>query len=386
MNQANNIHFYTNLPLREDDLSDLMANEQAFADVPGDWRVVLTDIQDSTSAVQNGLHQEVNLIATGSIIAALNIAHEAGITIPFFFGGDGATLLVPDTLVDEVMGALLEHQENTRRNFDLHLRVGQVRVSDIYERGHILKIVKTQIGEQFSIPVVVGSGLDDLENLIKGESLRPYSPKFKTPTLNLDGMECKWDRIQPPENLQEVVCLLVDAQNEEAQASAFKAVLDKIDRIYGSRKQRNPVSVGKLRLDPHFRKMLTEMRVKLGRDSVFYLIKNWLIIHISRFYFQLLKGGRNQLRRITEFSDTLAIDGRINTVITGTPEQRRQLIAELDQLEQKGVIRYGIHVSPESIVSCYVRGRDNEQVHFVDGSEGGYTQAARVLKGKVVGS
>ena len=83
-------------------------------------------------------------------------------------------------------------------------------------------------------------------------------------------------------------------------------------------------------------------------------------------------------------SDTLVLDGRINTVISGTTRQREQLAAALDELEQKGEISYGLHVSKESVMSCYVRNLNDNHVHFVDGSEGGYTRAATVLKKKII--
>jgi len=34
-------------------------------------------------------------------------------------------------------------------------------------------------------------------------------------------------------------------------------------------------------------------------------------------------------------------------------------------------------------MSCYVRDRKDQHVHFVDGSGGGYTQAAGMLKKKI---
>ncbi|WP_417786530.1 DUF3095 family protein [Tenacibaculum sp.] len=56
----------------------------------------------STAAVESGYSELVNLIASGSIIAALNIASKYEIDIPFFFGGDGATLLVPSVLLEKL--------------------------------------------------------------------------------------------------------------------------------------------------------------------------------------------------------------------------------------------------------------------------------------------
>lgn len=82
-------------------------------------------------------------------------------------------------------------------------------------------------------------------------------------------------------------------------------------------------------------------------------------------------------------SDTLVIDGKINTVITGTAAQRASLQELLDGMEAAGEIVYGLHVSGASIMSCYVRNLHDDHIHFVDGSGGGYTQAARMLKSKL---
>ena len=83
-------------------------------------------------------------------------------------------------------------------------------------------------------------------------------------------------------------------------------------------------------------------------------------------------------------SDTLVIDGKINTVISGTSRQREELKAELDKLEKAGDINYGLYVSKESVMSCYVRNLNEDHIHFVDGAEGGYTKAAGMLKRKAL--
>ena len=87
--------------------------------------------------------------------------------------------------------------------------------------------------------------------------------------------------------------------------------------------------------------------------------------------------------QLVDFSDTLVIDGKINTVISGTTRQRELLETALNELEQNNEIHYGLFVSKESVMSCYVRSMDNNHVHFVDGSDGGYTKAAGVLKEKL---
>ncbi len=95
MASPSNEQFFTRLPVNEIPLSDLLTEEHLFFKIPANWSVIITDVKNSTAAVRNGLHETVNLVATGSIVALLNIAYKSNITVPFFFGGDGATFIVP---------------------------------------------------------------------------------------------------------------------------------------------------------------------------------------------------------------------------------------------------------------------------------------------------
>ena len=61
-----------------------------------------------------------------------------------------------------------------------------------------------------------------------------------------------------------------------------------------------------------------------------------------------------------------------------------QLLSTLDSLERDGSITFGIDVSRASVMSCYVRDRNDQHIHFVDGENGGYTKASIMLKNKVL--
>ena len=89
------------------------------------------------------------------------------------------------------------------------------------------------------------------------------------------------------------------------------------------------------------------------------------------------------LASLVDMSDILVIDGRINTVISGNARQRELLVIALNKIEKVGEIIYGLHVSKESVMSCYVRNMDDRHIHFIDGAEGGYTKAAGLLKHKI---
>jgi len=375
--------FYSRLPVNQIPLGDLLSEEHLFYKVPGNWHVLITDVKKSTGAVESGLHETVNLVATGSIVAVLNLAFKANITIPYFFGGDGATFIVPGSILENVLKALLVHQQNTRRNFNIELRVGHVPVTDIYDKGYSLNVSKLRASGLFSIPIVLGDGLAYAEKVIKGESYSLSPLALVEEDLDLSGMQCRWDKIKPPDNYDEVVSLLVVARDGKKQNMVFKKVIDRLDSIYGILEKRTPITISKLKLKATLGKIALEMKTRLGGYRPVYLFRTWFTTLLGTLYFRT-KTGRTYLTKLVDMSDTLVIDGKINTVISGTTRQRELLQQALDELETAGEIRYGLFVSKESVMSCYVRNLNEDHVHFVDGSEGGYTRAAGMLKRKFI--
>jgi len=374
--------FYTELPLNKTGLDELLGDEKIFIEVPSDWHVVITDIKNSTNAVLEGEHQTVNFLATGSIVIVLNIANKMNIDVPFFFGGDGATFIVPPLIISSVMEALSLYKINSQTNFNLEMRAGCVTVKRIYEDGHKLRIAKHRRSSIFSIPIVLGNGLDYAEKLIKGVDYLAPEYVIQENELDLSGMQCRWDRIAPPDNQEEIVTLLILARDWKQQAAVIRKVMQKIGEIYGSPKQRQPISVTQLRLKTTFSSLKTEILAKFGKFRLFEFLHSQLLYAYSFIYFRTVK-GRRYLKQLVAMSDTLVIDGKINTVISGTAIQRQKLENYLLEIESGKEIFYGLHISSASVMSCYVRNMDDGHIHFVDGSEGGYTQASRILKRKL---
>ena len=145
MTSDTQIQFYKNLPSLERPIAALLTDLTQFRSLPEHWHVIITDIRNSTAAVDRGDHELVNLLATGSIIAILNIAQKYETEIPFFFGGDGATLLVPNLLLDPCLSALGEHQRNALVNFNFDLRVGHVPISSIDQSTSDIRIAKLRL-------------------------------------------------------------------------------------------------------------------------------------------------------------------------------------------------------------------------------------------------
>ncbi|NNF28956.1 MAG: DUF3095 family protein [Gemmatimonadetes bacterium] len=373
--------FYSDLPVRGDSLVELLGDGDHFAHVPGDWHVVVTDIVNSTQSIDGGRHELVNLVAAGSIIAVLNLARARGLRVPFFFGGDGATLIVPKSLLEPGLTALRAHSGRSRNAFDLSLRVGSVAAEDLYAGGHRIGIARHQASERLDVPVVLGDGLIESERRVKSEAGGDAIEHAAQDELDLSGMECRWDRIEPPEKSHEVVCLLLSAIDDRTQAVVFRQVIELIDSIYGAAEARNPVSALRLKLSG--RKVAAETRSRLGRLDPGTFLNTWLSVQLGKLMWSPTRAGRAYKREVAELTDTLVIDGRISTVIAGTEAQRRRLSQRLEAMEDENLIAFGLFVTRQSVMSCYVQDRQGRHIHFVDGADGGYTMAAKVLKRKL---
>jgi len=359
-----------------------------FRDVPPDWFVIISDVKNSTEAVNAGRHNDVNLVAAGSLVVALNIAKSKNIQIPFFFGGDGGTLLVPGQLLNEILIGLSLHNVNTIKNFGLELHIGSRQVKDILSAGHFIKLAKVEFGSGLNKAIVVGDGIKVAEQLIKQSEKEKNNIAENLDELNLTGLECRWDRIKPPNEENEIVCYLIESVNPLEQFEVYRSVLLKLDEIYGSIETRSPLSLDRLKLLLNFQKIRKEMLAKYGRWKANYFTFSFLKTIIGKFFFRFNLNfknlsGREYLSQLISNADTLVIDGRINTIISGKMDKRIKLLNFLSEQEKKGALIYGYHISKESVMTCYIENRNAKHIHFVDGADGGYTEAAKKLKLKL---
>ncbi len=355
----NDLNFYKNVFKNNLPLTELLQNENLFSNVPKNWSIVVTDIENSTNAVANGFHNDVNLSATGSIITVLNTLKKFNntIKIPYFFGGDGSTFILPNTVLKPILLALNNYSQHIRKTLQLNLRVGQLEVEKVYANNVTLRITKLRHNKYLTTPVVLGNGLKYAEQIIK-ESFKVSTTNIKENTKpNLKGMECRWDEIYPNQTDKKVICLLVDCDDEIKQAEVYGTIMKEIDFIFGDLQKRNPISTIKLKLNTSLDKIRKEMYTKIGKHQITYLVSNWLITIIGSFYFKFFKAGKLYKHRVTQLSDTIMLDGFLNTVISGTDKQVNKLKILLDELESNKKIIYGMHITHASIMSCYIEDR-----------------------------
>ncbi|MEP2688906.1 DUF3095 family protein [Maribacter dokdonensis] len=379
--------FYKNLRPFKGTLIELLGDDTYFVDVPKSWHVVVVDILNSTSAVNAGNHHQVNLTATGAIISVLNAIRKVKRSneIPYFFGGDGATFIVPSSLLNKIIDVLENYRIHIKRKIDLVLRVGEIPVSKLIESEVQLKIAKHRLTDKLSIPIVLGDGLKVAESMIKSSFKEEETTAFDETLLNLEGMECRWDQILPDQQQTKVVCLLLDASLEKDQRNVYKKVLAQMDEEFGKFENRQPIKSNNLKLDPNPTKVWEEMKIRLTSTSWMYFFKSWLKSNFGRIYLNLTSSGKQYLSQIEQLSHTFMLDGMINTVFTAEQKSIDRFIAFLDEMERDKKLIYGIHVTHASVMSCYVLDRRTTHSHFVDGTEGGYTSAAKMFKIKKKG-
>lgn len=382
--------FYNRLPVLQGSLEHILSQPTFFQPLPDDWHIIVTDIRESTQAVDRGQHEEVNMLAASSIIACINLAKRHGIEIPFVFGGDGATVAVPQRILDDILVALSALQTRGLTQFGLHIRVGHIPVPQIQAHGHTLCIAKFHVAEGYDQAMYIGHGLSYAETVVKSQSTAETSEMY-SPLLDLRGLECRWNEIKPPSKDKEIISVIVQATQLSGQDMLYAQLLEDMNRIFGSFQERHPIRTIHLRLSSRIEKIKREAMTKFGTWYSFHIIPTFIFILIAKLYFRYNLRyahvrGKQYLTQLVAATDNLTIDGVLKTVIAGTAAQREEFVTLLQAKEKMGKLLFGHHVSHASIITCFVQKRNAGHIHFLDGVGGGYTQAAKKLKQKLRGT
>ncbi len=380
-------NFYADLPVLQNFVD--ITHSENFYTIPNDWAVIITDITESTQAIANGKYKDVNLLGACSIIVILNLVGE--LEIPFVFGGDGASILIPSRFILEAGQALLAVQKLATDEFNLVLRVGIVPLTAITSNYEI-KIAKLRISENYDQAILRGGGISYATCLVKDQATTDlYSPKPENAYAIADfsGLECRWQDI--PTRHEEILSLIifVTAPSQSQIDSLYREVINQIDHIYGKGTECHPVVSENLQLAFQKKSLGAETRVFTAAKSwlrrILYLWKlrliNILGIVLMRFNIKIGNLNWGDYKQIVaEATDFKKFDDVLRMVISGRTRQRQKLVEYLEKKFQEGRLVYGFHISDRALMTCLVFERDGRQVHFVDGADGGYALAAKNMK------
>ena len=391
--------FYAALPPLECFLE--VTQSQNFVAVPDDWYVLISDITGSTEAIAAGQYKIVNLLGASSIIAVLNAIDR--LEVPFIFGGDGASILVPPSALHSARQALLAIRQQAAQVFGMNLRVGVVPVAVVTAANHVIKVAKMRMGAQlnpstlatgYSQASFMGGGLTYATDLVKAKTMpNPYQLEtcFDSAPPDLSGLECRWHDI--PSQHGYTISLIAAATHQSGDADAvYRELIQNIQSICGSEDNYHPVSASALKLTLQPRRLWSEVELRSPSsrkvDRWLYLLKIWLGNLLGYFLigFKAKTGDVDwgqYSKDVVAATDYQKFDDLLRMVIASNAAQYEQLTEYLEQCYQTGNLVYGLHVSNRALMTCLVFERNRNHLHFVDGADGGYALAASEFKARM---
>ncbi len=392
--------FYKDLP-SSSSLREIFEND-FYRTVPDTWHVVITDVKNSTAAIEAGRYKDVNVAGGLAAMAISNAFRD--FDFPFVFGGDGVTFLIPGENEPVIRDILFDTIQHVRDLFQLDLRAGIVPVRTLYERGHDLQAAKLRISEYYNQAIIRGSGADYAETLVKDPVQgTTYLINAKSnPNIQADfsGFTCRWQDIRSTRG--ETISLIVKLRGDDKQARdrLYLEILDRIQKIYGTEASHHPLREETLVVARDESYLGREARAAVKKAAgLAYRLRLWKIKFetwasglIMKYNLKIESQGLkiNELKKYQMLScDFKKYDGTLKMVIQGEAAHRQQLNAYLDELKQRGLIYYGIHASDRALMTCLMQTagatglNTHREVHFVDSADGGYALAAKQLKAQM---
>lgn len=385
--QSNSLQFYENI-ISIKDFNEVM-NIDLYKPCPEDWLMILTDIQGSTKAIENGRQKDVNLIGASAIAAVQNVIGSR--QIPFAFGGDGATFVVPPEFEKELRTELLKLKNHSRINFELELRVCIIPVRALTEKKADVLMSKYSLADKNYIALFLGTGFQLAEQILKTPDSKyelTLPPNMKMTTApNLTNLSCRWDQI--PTKYGVIASVLIMSRNSEKSVDTYKSILTDIEK-YVRLVRFNPVADRKLKPIHFLKQLFYEKKNNMDTPAIPRVLS--LVVKYIFVTYSFLT-GKNLLKKVevAEYikdtfinSDYKKIDGILKMVIDCTVEEKENLMLILKNYHENGKIFYGVHLSDSSLMTCVVHDmKDNQHIHFIDGNHGGYAFAAKELKSQM---
>lgn len=365
-----------------------MTEPHFYGNAPEEWLVVITDVRGSTRAIEAGRYRDVNALGVASIVALRNALPD--LELPYVFGGDGATVLLPGERREESEAALRGVKKIAVSTFDLELRVGIVPVSELVRAGYPVRVGRFRVSPHVRLAMFSGSGFSHAERWVKSPTEGPrFAISDDGPdTASLEGFECRWQPVKSRRG--QIASLIVQAlsENDAERARIYRHTINTLEDAL-EEDAGHPISLGGLRLGAIFGDFSIEARLRTGEskgtayDAARKHAHNKSLIGRTLIGLKSQAGGFDGSSYPTELiqnTDFRKFDEALRMVLDVSGDQLSVIRAELESERERGEIVYGIHTAPSALITCFVKAYAGDHVHFVDGANGGYALAAKELK------
>jgi len=391
-------NFYEQLPAFTDFSG--FTNFESYSQVPDDWVVLISDVIGSTNAIKQGRYKDVNMVGAASITCVLNACKD--IAVPFVFGGDGGTIVVPPSVYHHTTTALKSLQAKSKDIFKLDLRIGAVEVSELRKKGVNVTVRKYQLSKGNFLAMFAGGGLELADELLKNpQKPNPYhlQPDRNIGEPDLDGLSCRWEPLSAANGIMLTMMIKVYGHSKAQETERLSQIMTKLETIVGQVKNATTSSAApakkqtmkytwppaSLRQEANMMERASSPEKgylrKLGRVAFTSLVQLWC----ERFAKKAGDyDGANYSNEIRTNTDFRKFDGILRMVLDVSHDQANKIEQYLQTEHENKTLSYGIHTADKALMTCLVFNLDqSEHVHFIDGSNGGFALAAIEFKKQI---
>ncbi len=370
-------------------------NSSYYSEIPEDSFVIITDLKGSTKAIQGGRYKDVNTIGAATVIAILNACERKNVL--FQFGGDGAFLVVPGKFKPLVESALKGSKIMALESFEMDLRCGIIPYSELKKKNTFIKYSKFEVAQEAYLYNFMGPGISLAEEMIKNPATRSLwdiqnnQDNTGSALANFTGLECRWKPIQNRKGL--FVSLIIKFSSDCSLENREKT-LKLINNTAGWDKNSRSVLRSQLKLAIRPKELLSESRIYsrgfFAQIRAFFLASLSLLLGRALYRFKIKKllplsssvNWRHYFDSLLDRIDNRKFDNTLRVIFDCSHQDWLDLKEKLQVEQDQRNLFFGSHLSENMLMTCMVLDHDKNHIHFVDGSEGGFTLAAKELKNK----
>ncbi len=376
--------FYRDLNASDD--FDAMSDGLGFMPLPDDWTVLISDVVNSTGAIERGDYKSVNMVGAASIVAVLNGC--TGVDVPFMFGGDGGVVAVPPCALKAACTRLGALQVQCEPLFGLTLRTAAIPVHELRNAGADVQVRKLQLAGINHLAMFTGGGLELADKWLKDETQDKWNlvPDDAGRSLDLGGLSCRWQPLAARNGV--MLTIILQATGSSITASNISRRLT--DILGRPINDFAPVHDSNLKLagmnSPGLSLERAALRGRYGRYGAFaWTLLTSLIQRAAERYNRKISdyAAAPYRREMQANTDFRKFDGALRMVIDVTEQQADEVERFLEAGYLAGQLNYGTWRSHAALMTCLLFDlAQSLHVHFIDGADGGYTQAAKAMKAR----
>lgn len=372
--------FYTDIPVFDDFAK--VVDDTVYLPMPDDWYVGLTDVVGSTQAIEDGQYKAVNMAGAAAISAVINaFGHQ---DFPFVFGGDGVSFAVPGEYRDMAADALARTARWVSEDIDLSLRAAMVPVREIRASGLDVRVARFGTSPAVAYAMFSGHGVEWAEAAMKQDrfAIEPAPPGARP---DLTGLSCRW---KPIESSRGCILSMIVGPADGADDAAYDRLVGEIIGLFdGGGRGGHPIPERgpdfgwpPKGMDYEARAATTpDYRGKEKRKIALISLIGWILFKTG---WRMGAFDPRHYRRMTGLNtDFRKFDDMLRMTVDCDPATLARTKEMLGAAKAAGTIRYGIYEQDAAIMTCIVRSLEtDDHLHFLDGADGGYALAAKMMK------